>query len=91
MKLSGWVMAATCGLLWGGSLLVVGLLGVVVPGYGKEFLAMVSSVYPWFHASGSVIDTLVGTVEGALDGAAGGAVFAWLYNVVASRHAIAAS
>lgn len=39
-----------------------------------------SSVYPGFHASRTVLDVLVGTGYGIVDGAVGGYLFAFLYN-----------
>jgi hypothetical protein len=80
MRLSMRGLMVTCSLLWGGALLFVGLLNLAVPAYGLRFLQMMSSVYPWFHASHSFGDVLIGTLDGLVDGAVGGLFFAWLYN-----------
>jgi len=55
--------------------------------YGVAFLDMASSVYPWFHASRTFVDVIIGTADGLLDGAVAGFLFAWLYNLVNSRAA----
>ena len=85
MRLSLKALAITCGLLWGGLLLVVALANLVAPTYGSAFLHDMSSVYPGFHASGTFVDVLVGTGYALIDGAVGGICFGWLYNVFARR------
>jgi hypothetical protein len=47
-----------------------------------SFIQMTSSVYPWFHASRSVGNVIIGTVDGLIDGAIAGLIFALLYNAV---------
>ncbi len=84
MKLSVRALATAMSLLWGGGVLLVGLGNLVSPSYGSAFLQMVSSVYPGFHASGTLADVIVGTIYALVDGAIGGLVFAWLYNVFAA-------
>jgi hypothetical protein len=84
MRLSVVGLAIACGLLWGGGILFVGLVNVARPEYGAQFLHGVSSIYPWYHASGTFGDVIVGTVDGLVDGFVGGALFAWLYNLSAN-------
>jgi len=43
---------------------------------------MTSSVYPWFHASRSIGNVIIGTVDALIDGAIAGLIFALLYNAV---------
>ncbi len=83
MRLSIKASAIAAGLLWGGLILFVGLINLAAPAYGTAFLQLMSSVYPGFHASHSVGDTLVGAGYGLVDGAAAGLVFGWLYNLFA--------
>jgi hypothetical protein len=83
MRLSVKAFTLTCGLIWGGALLVVGLCNLASPGYGEAFLRGMSSVYPGYHATRSLGDVLVGTGYGLVDGGLGGLIFAWLYNVFA--------
>ena len=74
MRLSSKALAGALGLLWGGALLVVGLLNLAYPSYGSSFLQMASSVYPGFRVNRTFVDGLV-------DGFVGGLVFGWLYNI----------
>lgn len=83
MRLSVKSLAITAGLLWGGCLLVVGLLNLVSAPYGAGFLHGMSSIYPGFHASRTLPDVLVGTGYALVDGAIAGALFGWLYNAFA--------
>ena len=89
LRLSLWATAIAAGLVWGGAILLVGLINLADPSYGMSFIQMTSSVYPWFHASHSVGNVIIGTVDGLIDGAIAGLIFALLYNAVTSipRHA----
>lgn len=87
MRLSMKGMAVAFALLWGGGILFVGLLNLAVPSYGTDFLQMLSSVYPWFHASRTFGDVIIGTIDGLVDGATGGFLFAWLYNIFSGQMA----
>jgi hypothetical protein len=80
MRLSLKALAVAAGLLWGGAILFVGLINLARPAYGINFLEIMSSVYPWFHASHTLGDVIVGTVDGLIDGAIAGLLLAWLYN-----------
>lgn len=84
MRLSLKAMAIAAGLLWGGAILCVGLINLVDPNYGVNFIQVTSSVYPWFHASRTIGNVVIGTVDGLLDGAIAGVIFAWLYNAATS-------
>ncbi|HUL34398.1 MAG TPA: hypothetical protein VL128_10980 [Candidatus Eisenbacteria bacterium] len=81
MKLSGKSMAFAGTVLWGGAILFVGLINLALPTFGLRFLEMIGSVYPFFHASRSIGDVLIGTADGLIDGAIAGFLFAWLYNL----------
>jgi hypothetical protein len=88
MRISLKAMVIAAAILWGGAILLVGLINLADPNYGVNFLQMTNSVYPWFHTThtwGSVIGR---TLEGALDGAIAGIIFAWLYNSFAVRRNI---
>ncbi|MCP5111841.1 MAG: hypothetical protein GY953_13505 [bacterium] len=85
MKLSVKAFAITCGLVWSGALLLVGLLNLASADYGSAFLEMVASIYYGYHASGSFGDLIVGVLYALVDGAISGLFFAWLYNVVARK------
>jgi len=83
MRLSLKGMAVASALLWGCAILFVGLINLVRPTYGVHFLQGVSSVYPWFHASRSFVDVVIGTIDALIDGAIAGLLFGWLYNLSA--------
>ena len=80
MRLSMKGMIAASALLWGGCILFVGLLNLAMPTYALNFLQAISSVYPWFHASHTFGDVIIGTIDALIDGAFAGFFFAWLYN-----------
>ncbi|HUX46228.1 MAG TPA: bacteriophage holin [Terracidiphilus sp.] len=83
MKLNSRAFGLACGILWGGALLVVGLVNLVWSGYGQRFLEDVASFYPGYDATQSIVQVAIVTVYGFVDGLAGGMVFSWLYNRLA--------
>ncbi len=80
MKLSIKGTAIAAGLLWGSAILIVGLINLARPEYGTNFLAMMNSVYPWFHSSHGAASVVIGTVDGVIDGAIAGLLFTLFYN-----------
>jgi hypothetical protein len=80
MKLSVKALAITSGVVWSGGILTCGLINLAVPSYGRQFLKVMSSVYPGFRNVRTVPDVLVGAGYGFVDGAIGGALIAALYN-----------
>jgi len=80
VKLSVRSFAVACALLMGGGMLVMGLVNLVSPGYGRAAMEVIASVYPGYHAEPGIGNSIVGTLYAAVDGALGGALFAWLYN-----------
>ena len=87
MKLSVKAFAITSALLWAGLLLMVGAANLAWPGYGMAFLDGMGSVYPGFHPGTGASSVVVGSLYGLLDAGIGGAIFAWLYNVIAGADA----
>ena len=85
MKLSLKAIAIAGALVWGGAILLVGLINLSLPGYGLNFLQMTSSVYPWFHASHTISSVVIGTVDGLVDGAVAALIFAAIYNGIAGH------
>lgn len=81
MRLSIKACAISLALLWGGCVLLVGLINLVFASYGSTFLQLISSVYPGFYDSRTIASVLVGTGYALVDGGLGGLLFAWLYNV----------
>ncbi len=80
MKISVKGLALASGILWGLAMLGMGLANLIWANYGQQFLQIMASVYPGYHATRSIAQVIVGTLYGAADGLIGGAVFAWLYN-----------
>jgi hypothetical protein len=80
MKLSIKGLTLAGGILWALGMLVVGILNIISPGYGGEFLKIMASVYPGYKASGQFVDVIFGTLYALVDGAICGFVFALLYN-----------
>jgi len=51
IRLSAKAVAIVSAIVWGASILLVGLINLAAPAYGVNFLRGLSSVYPGFHAS----------------------------------------
>lgn len=83
MKFDIKALALACAILWGGAVLLVGVANLACAGYGQHFLEMLSSCYPGYHATRSILEVAVVTLYAAADGLIGGAVFGWLYNWLA--------
>lgn len=86
MKFNITALAISVGILWGAATLLVSLANLIWPGYGLGFLDVISSVYPGYEAGTGFGSVILGTLYAAVDGVIGGAVFAWLYNQIASRN-----
>lgn len=82
MRFNVIALAVTGALLWGGAMLVVTTAALVWPNYGRTFLEVVSSIYPGYHPGPSIGSVVTGTLYAVVDGAIGGAVLAWLYNLL---------
>lgn len=87
MKLNLLAMATAFGLLWGGAILMTGVCNLVWEGYGQAFLDLTASIYPGYKATASFGQIIIGTLYGLADGGVAGLIFAWLYNLCASRWA----
>ena len=84
MKFNVGALALAIGLFWGGSIFLVGIVNLVVPEYGRAFLLLAASLYPGYSGGTSFGQVIIGTLYGLVDGAIGGAIFAWLYNVLSA-------
>lgn len=83
MKLNITALALTAGLFWGAALLIVALANLASPGYGAAFLELSASIYPGYRPGTGAGSVIVGTLYAAVDGAIAGAIFGWLYNLLA--------
>ncbi len=79
MGLSLKAVSLACAFMWGGAMLVVGLIHMADPSYGTQFLQMMSSVYPGADTAPTIGRVLLGTLYGFVDGAIAGLIFGWLY------------
>jgi len=86
MKPSLRAITLSASLLWGGAMLLVGLIHMAVPSYGGEFLRAISSVYPGADTAPTFGRVLIGTAYGLVDGAVAGCLFGWLYHVFTPTH-----
>jgi len=80
MKFNIKALGLASAILWGLVMLLMGLANLIWGNYGQQFLQTMSSVYPGYHATRSIVEVIVGTLYGVVDGLVGGAAFAWLYN-----------
>jgi len=80
MRLNLKALSLTAGILGALALFLTGIVNLVWPKYGVSFLQVMASVYPGYHANGSLGDLIVGTLYAFVDGALCGLVFGWLYN-----------
>jgi hypothetical protein len=83
MKLETRGFALSCAILWSGVLLLVALLNLGLKGYGQQFLDVLASFYPGYHAAPRAGQVVLVTVYGFADGLIGGTIFCWLYNRLA--------
>jgi hypothetical protein len=83
MKFNIKALAVASAILWAGAVLVVALVNLIVPSYAQQFLEMVASIYPGYHANHTISQVIVVTLYAIADGLIGGSVFAWLYNWLA--------
>ncbi|MFZ0964605.1 MAG: hypothetical protein WAO35_27420 [Terriglobia bacterium] len=84
MKLNVRALATVTALVLGIlAMMMTGLANLIWPSYGREFLQLMASVYPGYHATRSLGEVVIGTLYGLVDGGVGGALFAWMYNYFA--------
>jgi len=83
MKLSVSGVTLAAAIIWGLTVLLVGLANLAWPPYGEAFLNLIDSLYPGYHHQTPVTlgTVLVGTGYAILDGAVGGLFFAVIYNL----------
>ena len=66
MKFSIKGLALASAILWGVAMLGMGLANLIWGNYGQQFLQMMASVYPGYHATRSIAEVIVGTLYGAV-------------------------
>jgi hypothetical protein len=85
MGLNSKAMAIAFGMFWGACVLLVGVLNLIWPDYGRAFLQLCASIYPGYHPGTGVVSVVIGAVYALVDGFVGGAIFGWLYNLLAGE------
>ncbi len=85
MKLNLKAFALTAGILCAAAMLLTGLANLIWTGYGVAFLQLMASLYPGYHADGTIFDLVMGTLYALVDGAIAGLVFGWLYNTFVGK------
>jgi len=81
MKLRIRAFALTCGILCGLGLFIVTWWIIVFDGAGGG--QIIGRVFRGYSIS--PVGSVVGLIWGFVDGLIGGAIFAWLYNIIAVR------
>lgn len=82
MKLNVKAFAISCGLLWGIGLFLLTWWIIMFEGASGE-PTLIGLFYRGYAISPA--GSLIGLVWALVDGMIGGAIFAWLYNVVSTR------
>ncbi|MEW6323864.1 MAG: bacteriophage holin [Nitrospirota bacterium] len=80
MKLNVKAFAVTAGLCWSTGLFFIAWWIMLFEGATGE-RTLLGQLYPGYAVS--PMGSLIGLAWGAFDGLIGGAVFAWLYNLIA--------
>jgi len=82
MRLNVIALSLTSGLIWGSAILIVAVANLVWPDYGQAFLELTASIYPGYQPGGGIGSVMTDTLYALVDGLTGGALFAWLYNLL---------
>ncbi|MCF7790407.1 MAG: bacteriophage holin [Victivallales bacterium] len=82
MKLNVKAFAITCALIWGVGLFLVTWWIMFFDGATGE-VTLIGKIYRGYSITPA--GSLIGLIWAFFDGAVGGAVFAWIYNKIASK------
>ncbi|MFQ5993085.1 MAG: bacteriophage holin [Nitrospiraceae bacterium] len=82
MKLNVKAFALTCGLIWGVGLFFLTWWIIAFEGATGE-VTFIGRLYRGYTIT--PMGSVVGLMWALVDGAVGGAIFAWLYNLIAAR------
>jgi len=82
MKLNIKAFALACGLVWGFGILFLTWWIIALDGATGE-VPFLGRVYRGYNIS--PLGSIIGFAWALIDGAIGGAIFAWLYNLIAGR------
>lgn len=79
-KLSPLAMGLAFGILWGVSILIIGLVAHLA-NYGTAFVTSMGVVYVGYGPS--ILGSIIGGIIGFIDAFILGAILIWLYNIFA--------
>lgn len=82
MKLNIKAFALTCGLVWGLGLFFLTWWIIAFDGSTGE-VTLIGRLYRGYSIS--PMGSIIGLIWAFIDGLIGGAIFAWLYNLIAAR------
>jgi hypothetical protein len=82
MKLNIKAFALACGLFWGIGLFVLTWWIIAFEGATGD-MTLIGRVYRGYSIS--PVGSIIGLIWGLVDGVVAGAIFAWLYNLIAGR------
>jgi hypothetical protein len=82
MKLNVKAFALTCGIIWGIGLFFLTWWIIAFDGATRE-TTLIGRVYRGYTVSPE--GSFIGFVWALVDGLIGGAIFAWLYNLISAR------
>jgi len=88
MKLNVKAFALACGLIWGFGLLFItwwiiifdGQADIAAKGYAPPFIGL---IYRGYHFT--IVGSFIGLAWALVDGLIGGAIFAWIYNLLCGK------
>ncbi|MEW6529687.1 MAG: bacteriophage holin [Thermodesulfobacteriota bacterium] len=80
MKFNVKAFALTCGIFWGLSIFIITWWLIIF--YGASGARTVIGLF-YFGYTVSALGSIIGLVWGFVDGLVSGAIFAWLYNLLA--------
>jgi hypothetical protein len=85
MRFNIFALSLAVGIFWSVAIFIVALANMIWPGYGNAFLDLLASIYPGYQHNPGIGSIVTATLYGLVDGLIGGAIFAWLYNLLASK------
>ena len=88
MRMDIKALPLTVAIVWGGSILLIGLANLIWTTYGVAFLEVTASIYPGYRGDSSFGQVIVGTLYGLVDGLIGGLIIGWLYNLFIPKSSV---
>jgi len=88
MRIDIKALSLTVAIVWGGSILLIGLANLMWTSYGVAFLEVAASIYPGYRGSSSLGQVIVGSLYGLVDGFMGGLILGWIYNLFVPKGSV---